>query len=91
MAFFYVAAEPRDPGEAFPLRQQERQLQYFRPGATKELCRNHLGNGPAPGSTIKITDFFIAKPTDKAAKINTALALGRHLILTPGIYKMIPR
>ena len=46
------------------------------------------GNGPAPGSTIPITDFFIAKPTDKAAKINAALAFGRHLILTPGVYNL---
>lgn len=46
------------------------------------------GNGPAAGASIPITNFFIAKPTDNAASINAALALGKHLILTPGIYHL---
>ena len=46
------------------------------------------GNGPAPGSSIPISNFFIAKPSDSAEKINIALALGKHLILTPGIYHL---
>ncbi|MGA8655917.1 MAG: coagulation factor 5/8 type domain-containing protein [Chthoniobacterales bacterium] len=46
------------------------------------------GNGPAAGSSIPLTDFFIAHPSDGAARINFALALGKHLILTPGIYSL---
>jgi hypothetical protein len=46
------------------------------------------GNAPAPGSSIPINNFFIAKPTDSVAKINLALALGKNLILTPGIYSL---
>ena len=46
------------------------------------------GNGPAPGSSIPITDFFIAKPTDSAKAINRALASGQNLILTPGVYHL---
>ena len=46
------------------------------------------GNGPAPGSSIPITDFFIAQPADDVDKINDALACGKHLILTPGIYNL---
>jgi len=46
------------------------------------------GNGPAPGSSIPITDFFIAKPTDSAKAINSALASGQNLILTPGVYHL---
>ncbi len=45
------------------------------------------GNGPAPGLSIPIANFFIAQPTDDVAKINSALARGKHLILTPGIYE----
>jgi hypothetical protein len=56
------------------------------------LQRNSSGvtwaNGPAPGSSIPITDFFIAKPADSAAIINLALLLGKNLILTPGIYSL---
>ncbi len=43
---------------------------------------------PEPGSSIPITDFFIAKPTDGLGAINSALAQGKHLILTPGIYSL---
>jgi hypothetical protein len=46
------------------------------------------GSGQAAGSSIPISDFFIAKPTDSAAKINLELALGKNLILTPGIYQL---
>jgi hypothetical protein len=56
------------------------------------LQRNSSGttwaNGSAPGSSIPITDFFIAKPTDNLGAINSALAQGKHLILTPGIYSL---
>ncbi|GIH14742.1 adenylyl cyclase [Rugosimonospora africana] len=44
--------------------------------------------GPARGSSLSIDDFYIAKPTDSALKINLALALGRHLLLTPGVYHL---
>jgi hypothetical protein len=46
------------------------------------------GSGQAAGSSIPIADFYIAKPTDSAAEINLELALGKNLILTPGIYQL---
>jgi hypothetical protein len=45
-------------------------------------------DGAAAGSSIPIANFFIAKPTDSAAKINLELLLGKNLILTPGIYQL---
>ncbi|WP_229073514.1 glycosyl hydrolase family 28-related protein [Actinoplanes sp. DH11] len=36
--------------------------------------------------TIPLSDFYIAKPGDSVTKINLALALGKHLLLTPGVY-----
>jgi hypothetical protein len=44
--------------------------------------------GATPGSSILISKFFIAQPTDSAATINQALGSGRNLILTPGIYNL---
>ena len=40
----------------------------------------------APGRTVPLTDFFVAKPSDPTWKINAALLLGRNLLLTPGVY-----
>jgi hypothetical protein len=42
--------------------------------------------GQTPGHTIPIEDFFIAKPTDSIQSINNALAQGKNLIFTPGVY-----
>jgi len=41
-----------------------------------------------PGSPLSIDRFYVAKPTDTATTINAALAGGKHLILTPGNYKL---
>ncbi len=40
------------------------------------------------GSSLSIQDFYIAKPTDGARKINAELAQGKHLLLTPGVYHL---
>jgi len=43
-------------------------------------------DGETPGRTIPITDFYIAKPGDSIGTINSQLARGKHLLLTPGVY-----
>ena len=40
------------------------------------------------GSSIPLSDFYIAKPTDTTAQIQTQLDRGKDLILTPGIYHL---
>lgn len=40
-------------------------------------------------TSLKISDFYIANPhTDDAKTINTALASGKHIFFTPGIYNL---
>jgi hypothetical protein len=60
----------------------------FVPALQRKSSGITWGNGPAAGSSIPITNFFIAQPTDDVDKINAALARGQHLILTPGIYTL---
>ena len=43
-------------------------------------------NGPTPGSSIPLSQFYVAKPGDSAATLNAALGQGLNLIFTPGIY-----
>ena len=43
-------------------------------------------NGSTPGSSIPLSQFFIAKPFDSVQTINSALAQGLNLLLTPGVY-----
>ncbi|MDQ1654660.1 MAG: hypothetical protein QOI35_3860 [Cryptosporangiaceae bacterium] len=39
-----------------------------------------------PGSSIPLTQFYVAHPGDSAATMNAALAQGLNLLFTPGIY-----
>ncbi|HEV2693945.1 MAG TPA: hypothetical protein VG347_13710 [Verrucomicrobiae bacterium] len=46
-------------------------------------------NGPTPGVSIPISQFYLAQPAvDNAATINAALNAGQNLILTPGVYRL---
>jgi hypothetical protein len=60
----------------------------FVPSLQQNSSGTTWGNGPATGLSIPITNFFIAQPTDDVDRINAALARGKHLILTPGIYSL---
>lgn len=42
--------------------------------------------GATPGSSLALSQFYVAKPTDSAATLNAALAQGLNLLFTPGIY-----
>lgn len=42
--------------------------------------------GATPGSSIPLSQFYVAKPGDSAATINSALGQGLNLLFTPGIY-----
>jgi hypothetical protein len=45
--------------------------------------------GPTPGESIPIDRFHIAQPaTAKAENINKALAAGKHVLFTPGVYAL---
>jgi len=44
------------------------------------------GGGMTAGRTIPLRDFFVASPSDSVQTINSHLARGMNLLLTPGIY-----
>lgn len=45
--------------------------------------------GPADGRSVEVDKFYIAKPaTASSAELNKALASGKNLLFTPGIYRL---
>jgi len=44
--------------------------------------------GETAGRSISIDRFFVARPGDSAERINAALDEGKHLFLTPGVYRL---
>jgi hypothetical protein len=63
-------------------------VNVFVPALRRNSSGTTWASGPAAGSSIPIGQFFVAKPTDSALSINNALAQGKNLILTPGIYHL---
>jgi hypothetical protein len=47
-------------------------------------------DGLTPGRTIPLSEFFVARPSDSVQEIDSQLARGRNLLLTPGVYD-VPR
>ena len=60
--------------------------QVFVPATRRDSVGTSWGNGPAAGRSIPLDKFFVAKPGDDVKDINNALARGKNLLLTPGIY-----
>ena len=60
----------------------------FIPALRHNSAGTTWANGPAAGTSIPLSQFFIAHPTDRLVTINAALATGKNLIFTPGIYHL---
>lgn len=58
------------------------------PSAGQNTSGVSWASGMTPGRSIPLSDFFIAKPGDSVAAINHALARGKNLLLTPGVYNV---
>jgi hypothetical protein len=60
----------------------------FVPAVRHDSSGTTWSSGPSAGSSIPMDKFFVASPTDDVKDINSALASGRNLILTPGVYHL---
>ena len=83
-----IATSPVTREKPFLYVDGDGNFNVFVPALQKNSAGVTWANGPAAGSSIPISDFYIAKPTDSVAVINLALAFGKNLILTPGVYQL---
>ena len=60
----------------------------FVPSAQINSVGPTWANGHTPGTSIPLSQFFIATPSDSVSTINAALARGLNLLLTPGVYNV---
>ncbi len=60
----------------------------FVPGKRTNSRGTTWASGPTPGTSLPLTDFYVAKPGVTAATLNQALAQGLHLLFTPGVYHL---
>ncbi len=63
--------------------------QVYVPATQQNSSGVSWANGAESGGrTLPLTSFFIARPSDSVSTINAALAAGRNLLFTPGIYSV---
>ncbi|MBW4330393.1 adenylyl cyclase [Stakelama sp. CBK3Z-3] len=62
--------------------------QVLKPALRRNARGPGWANGSQAGEAIALDDFLIATPDMPAGRINAALASGKHLLLTPGIYRL---
>jgi hypothetical protein len=60
----------------------------FVPGVQTDSSGTSWATGSTTGSSIPITDFFIATPATPLSDINSSLARGLNVIFTPGVYNL---
>lgn len=60
----------------------------FVPGLRHDASGPSWTAGTPAGRSVPLSDFLIARPDTPLRQINAALAAGRHLLLTPGIYPL---
>ncbi len=83
-----VDAAPVSREKPFLYVDARGKYKVFSPDAVHNGKGTTWATGTEAGRSIPIERFFLAQPSDSAEKINLALALGRNLILTPGVYKL---
>lgn len=73
----------------FLYRADSGELRVFAPDARPATTGTDWATDAAAGRSLSLADFHIAKEgTDTASSINRALAKGKHLLLTPGVYEL---
>lgn len=60
----------------------------FVPKAKADTRGHDWSTDAAAGDSLDLSEFFIAKPGDTAHELNSALASGRNLLVTPGVYEL---
>ncbi len=60
----------------------------FLPALRTNASGASWANGATAGTSLPMSQFYVAKPTDSTATLNTALSQGLNLFLTPGTYHL---
>jgi hypothetical protein len=60
----------------------------FLPSLRTNASGPSWNGGPTPGTSVPMSQFFVATPSNTAAQMNAALAQGCNLFFTPGVYNI---
>ncbi|MET7700757.1 RICIN domain-containing protein [Streptomyces sp. NPDC005485] len=60
----------------------------FVPSVRSNSSGTSWSSGTPAGTSLPLSDFFVVKPGATAAQMNDALAAGKNLLVTPGVYHL---
>ena len=83
-----VATSPVTQEEPFLQTDSAGNYSVFVPALQHDSSGTSWQGGAAAGTSVPVSKFFIATPSTPVLAIDVALALGRNLILTPGVYDL---
>ena len=83
-----LATSPVTQEEPFLYHASDGSYRVFVPAVQRDSAGPTWTTGPAAGTSVSVSRFFIATPGTSVGLINGALASGRNLILTPGVYHL---
>jgi hypothetical protein len=83
-----LAASPVTEEEPFLYLNSSGKFEVFVPAVQHSSSGPSWASGSEAGRSVPLSRFFIASPGTPVAAINVALARGRDLVLTPGVYNV---
>jgi hypothetical protein len=83
-----LASCPVTEEEPFLYTDSQGNDHVFVPAVQSDSSGPAWASGTEAGTSIPLSNFFVANPDTPVVAINVALALGRDLILTPGVYDL---
>src|SRR6266567_980325 len=83
-----LAASPVTEEEPFLFTDSGGNYNVFVPAVQHGSSGPSWAGGQGAGTTLPLSKFFVASPSTPALAITAALALGKNLILTPGVYNL---
>jgi hypothetical protein len=86
--FTTVATSPVTQEEPFLSESAQGAFSVFVPALRHDSSGPSWSSGTTAGTSVSLGKFFIASPSTSVLAIDAALALGRDLILTPGVYNL---
>jgi hypothetical protein len=83
-----LAASPVTEEEPFLYTDSSGRYEVFVPAVQDDSSGPAWASGQEAGTSVPLSKFFVASPATPTLAITAALALGKDLILTPGVYDL---
>ncbi|MBE1878561.1 RICIN domain-containing protein [Myceligenerans pegani] len=81
-----VAQAPKIAEKPYLYVDTDGMYRVFVPAVRSNTSGTTWAGGDPAGTSLPISDFAVIRPGDTAATMNAALAAGKNLLVTPGVY-----